>query len=838
MTPGFRQPVPQKLMPRLDRTGKWRSAARNLWQRDMALPAAAIVVPLSIMASVAWLNWNSVWAAAEADMRRAALSAAEYSERAFEGYMVAVGRVNDRLRGLTDEAIRTRERALGQELQQITGELSQTQLSYVIDRNGYPLVTTNLYPAPEGSLADRDYFRALSAPDAPDMFISQTFTGRFDGQLLFSVSRQRTDTGNPPSASGFDGVVLISVSPKVLAEGLKRLLPAPTDRLGLVRTDGFGISTTSGLLENNEPLPALDSGSPFHDHAQRNAQDAVYTSNTAIPGDGALLAMQAVGNLPLYAVSTRPREQIVAAWRATLFPLIGLGVPATLALFVLSLQVVFDQRRLAKRNVTLQRDNALSSDRLLRAKRFGLMGTFEFDLRTGISRRSAEYMSIHGHDPVPAEEAHEDWARRVHPDDRTRAEQAILHALSDASGDTDYGQTYRIVTKDNETRWIAAWGEIDRDADGRAYMLRGIHLDVTPLRTTEMALAESDARLRLAQEAMGIGAWEWLGFKQPIRCSRKALELFGFDPAADPLHLRDVLAKVHSDDRQAMAQALRHMRASGSFQVEVRLQRSALRGGAEGPQWIALRARRITSRRLGGSRLMGVVYDISERKRSEELVMLMAHEVEHRAKNALTVVSSLLRTAKAGSAEELAQVMRGRVRALSQTMALLGKQQWTGADLRDIVESELRPFNLNEKAGAGINGTDYDISISGPPVRIGVAAAQPLSMALHELTTNAAKYGALSVAGGQLAVSWRQEAGDVHIRWEEHGGPAVSDQPKTKGFGSRLIAIVFEGQIGGRIEKRWEPGGLVCDMVLPASTIASVQPPAPAAYQANPDELA
>lgn len=829
---GFRQSMTDEVLPRSSRGGQWREAVRTFWRRDMALPVAAIVVPVAIMATVASLTWTSAWTAAEAEMRRAAMSAAEYSARAFEGYAVAVGRVNDRVRNLSDQDIRDNERALGQDLRNITGELSQIQLSYVIDRDGYPLVVTNIYPAPDASLADRDYFQALRAADAPELFISQTFIGRFDGQLLFSVGRHRTDTGNPPTPDGFDGVVLISVNPNGLAAGLTRLLASPTDRLAVVRADGFGISSTSGILEENEPLPQLDPSSPFHDFSRRGAQTAVYTSDTAIPGSRALLAMHAVGGLPLYVVSTRPLPQIVAAWRATMLPLVGLGVPATLALFALSLQVVFDQRRLARRNVKLQSENAMTSDRLLRAQRFGLMGTFEFDLRTGVSRRSAEYMSIHGHDPVPAEEAHEDWAKRVHPDDRKRAEQEVFDALSDKSGDTEYGQTYRIITKDGETRWIAAWGEIDRDAAGCAYMLRGIHLDVTSLRTTEMALAASDAHLRLAQEAVGIGAWEWTGFSQPMRCSQKALELFGFDPTSGSLQLRDVLSRVHRKDRDIMAQALRQMRASGSLQVEVRIERLAT-GAGDGPSWVALNARTGIAGRLGGSRLMGVVYDISERKRSEEMVLLMAHEVEHRAKNALTVVSSLLRTAKADSAEELAQVMQGRVRALSQTMSLLGKQRWTGAELHDIVETELKIFGLADSEHPVNSSTEYNISISGPDIRIGAAAAQPLAMALHELATNAAKYGALSVAGGSLTVSWTLEGQEVHIRWHEQGGPVVSGQPGTKGFGSRLIAIVFEGQIGGRIEKRWDHGGLVCDMFLPATALAVADEAAPEEDQAS-----
>lgn len=814
--PDIRKPVIDTMAAPSPRMAHWRAAAYGLLRRDIALPLAAVVVPLSIIATVAYLNWNAVWTAAETDMRRAALSAAEYSQRASEGYMMTVGRVNDRLRGLTDPQIRASERELGQDLERITGELSQTQLSYVIDRDGKPLLATNLYPVPRSSLKDREYFQALSAAEAPETYISKTFVGRFDGQLLFSIARRRTNTGNPVTPDGFDGVVLVSVSPRVLAEGLTRLLANPTDQMALMRADGFGISSTSGALNDNEPLPQLALDDPFHALAHKGVQSATYVAKTGIPGGEALFAMRAVGNLPLYAVSARPRVQIVAAWEASLRPLLGLGLPATMALFLLSLQVMFDRRRLAERNVSLQRDNVLSFDRLLRAKRYGLMGTFEFDLRSGISRRSSGYMAIHGHEPVEADELHDDWAHRVHPDDRDRAEEEIERALSDESGATDYGQTYRILTRDGETRWIAARGQIDRDTNGHAYMLRGVHVDVTPLRTTEMALAESNARLRLAQEAMGIGAWEWAGPTQPMRCSRKALELFGFNEASGPLRLRNLLERVHQEDRGTMAKALQEMRATGSLNAEVRLQRPT-HTASDSQIWVALRARTVRSRSLGGSRLMGVVFDITERKRSEEMIVLMAHEAEHRAKNALTVVASLLRTTKADSAEELARVMGGRVRALSQTMALLGNQKWTGADLRDIVENELRAFILNE------TGTNYVITISGPHVRINVTAAQPLSMALYELATNAAKYGALSVAGGRLNVSWTQEGGDVHIRWQERGGPTVIE-PKVQGFGSRLIAIVFEGQIGGRLQKSWDPDGLTCDMVLPASSVAQEQP--------------
>jgi two-component sensor histidine kinase len=206
---------------------------------------------------------------------------------------------------------------------------------------------------------------------------------------------------------------------------------------------------------------------------------------------------------------------------------------------------------------------------------------------------------------------------------------------------------------------------------------------------------------------------------------------------------------------------------------------------------------------------MGVAYDITERRRSEELAAAMAHEVEHRAKNALAIVSSLLHLTKADTAKDLVQVMDGRVRALSQTMALLGRGRWQGTDLREMLRHELQPF---ERAGSG---DEIRLGLVGPPVLIDVDAAQPLAMAVHELVTNAAKYGALSVPGGRLDISWSVEGERLRLVWRELGGPRLAGPPPRSGFGSKLIRTLFEGQLRGQITRTWEAEGLVCELSLP-----------------------
>jgi two-component sensor histidine kinase len=794
--------------------GRWLTPA--LARLAYLLPVVSVLVPFSLLLIVGWLTWVSTWKSAEGEMRRAAISAAEYGQRAFEGYIQSTDRVNDLLRGLTDAEIRANEAGLHRDLQMIIRAFTQIELSYVIDRDGHPLLSSGLYPIPaDRSLAQREYFQVLSGDDPPDVHISKTFIGRFDGRLLFSVSRRRAVSDEALNGDAFRGVVLVSVRPEVLADGLERLLEAPNDRMAFMRSDGYGISTTSGIPIEGQPLPKVDPSSPFYKFAGSGAQSAVYISRTAMPGSEALLAMEALQGLPIYAVSMRSRSEIVAAWRAEMLPLLAFGGPAILALFLLSLKVWRDHQRLIARNAFLLEDINLSTSRLIRAKRFGLVGTFEFDISSGISRRTAEYMSIQGLAAAPALETHDDWADRLHPDDRSIAEREVARVLSDESGETEYGQTYRIITPTGEIRWIAARGEIERDEAGHAVVLRGAHVDVTPLRTAEMALAESDARLRLAQESMGIGAWECVHFSEPMTFSSKALDLFGIDAGTPCSASSLILSRIDPLDRAAVRQALRNLRSTGAFQIDLRL-KMEVGADSRDRRWIAIRAKKHALTDTGPARCIGTVHDISARKAAEQLTVVMAHEVEHRAKNVLTVISSLLRNTRADTVDQFAHIMNGRVHALSQTMSLLGSRQWKGADLGELLRNELETFGAS-KADFGTR-----IILEGPAVTISPDAAQPLAMTLHEMATNAAKYGSLSSPEGRVTVTWSKNAENVSLKWVERGGPRLQSKPSQKGFGSQLMALLFEGQLGGTMLQTWQEDGLAYEMTF---STASPEPP-------------
>lgn len=423
--------------------------------RAILLPIAAVTVPLIMLAVSGWLTWQATFQAASEELSRSAEAGAEYGARALQGYAIAAARLNERLRGLTDEAIRADEAQLYGELHSFVEQTPQAEVSFVLDRAGLPLVATKLFPVLRISLADRDYFLAHAAP-APsralqpgEAFISAQFLARSDGRLFFTVALARRNSGNlSPGSEAFDGVVAISVDPNLLAEGLLRFTPHG-DMLGLVREDGRILSRSGGQDGIFPPVPAA---SPFYELAAARGRSAVYAGTNVMTGTPSLAAAHRLAGFPVYAVSLRPRAGIIAAWRSEMASHLIFGGPATLALFLLAMRVRKEQLRLSESNAGLTRDVERGEERMTRAAQVGLVGTFEINLETGISLRSPEYMAVHGLHPMPAIEAHQDWLKRLHPDDRVQAEAHLLDALSDTSGVVDYGQSYRIVTPAGEVR--------------------------------------------------------------------------------------------------------------------------------------------------------------------------------------------------------------------------------------------------------------------------------------------------------------------------------------------------------------------------------------------------
>jgi PAS domain S-box-containing protein len=217
---------------------------------------------------------------------------------------------------------------------------------------------------------------------------------------------------------------------------------------------------------------------------------------------------------------------------------------------------------------------------------------------------------------------------------------------------------------------------------------------------------------------------------------------------------------------------------------------------------------------------LGVTRDVTERKASAERQALLVRELDHRAKNALAVVQAALRLTPKDDPGAYARAVEGRVAALARAHTLLARAQWAGADLRAVAEGELAPF-LGAAASAR-GAVEPRAELEGPPLALKPGAAQALSMALHELATNATKHGALSAPGGQVSLSWKVDpaSGDLRLRWAERGGPPVATPPARRGFGSRVLEATVRGQLGGRVSRAWEPAGLVCDVEVPLAQAA------------------
>ena len=220
---------------------------------------------------------------------------------------------------------------------------------------------------------------------------------------------------------------------------------------------------------------------------------------------------------------------------------------------------------------------------------------------------------------------------------------------------------------------------------------------------------------------------------------------------------------------------------------------------------------------------VNMLVDITERKAVETALRdrearlaLLAREVDHRARNILATVLAITRRTRADSVPAFVEALTGRIQALWRAHTLLAEGQTVGADLKRLVEQEL----------AAYGGSEGRVRISGFRLGLAPESAQPLGMALHELATNAAKYGALSVPGGRVAVDWSWASdGRLVMRWTETGGPAVR-KPSRQGFGSELIEVLTR-QLGGETNLDWRAEGLICELNIPANAFESV----PAAAQ-------
>jgi len=434
------------------------------------------------------------------------------------------------------------------------------------------------------------------------------------------------------------------------------------------------------------------------------------------------------------------------------------------------------------------------------------VGVWEWRLTTGEMIYSPEARAISGF-PAEGPVTYDMVASVTHPEDFPRTSAQAARALDPALRD-EAPYEYRLLLPSGEERWVAAIGRaVFETVDGREVATRyvGTLQDITERKHAATALSGAAARLRLAIDAGRMAVWQ-IHAERGVTPSPELNRMLGFPEDARPsirefakLNLPGELERVRDIAQAAQARGERH------FEVEYRTRRT------DGQiRWLLVRAELVADADGRARSAIGVVMDITDRKDAEERLKLLAQEVDHRANNLLTVVQGTVQLSEAATPEALKAVLVGRIAALGRAHSLLSEARWEGADLRRLVEEELLAFSLGEAAR---------VSIEGPEVALSPPAAQALAMALHELATNAAKYGALSVPAGRVSVQWtRKGKGALSIRWAERGGPAVA-APSKRGLGTAMLARALAGPLGGRSKLDWKASGLVCDLELPASAL-------------------
>lgn len=423
------------------------------------------------------------------------------------------------------------------------------------------------------------------------------------------------------------------------------------------------------------------------------------------------------------------------------------------------------------------------------------IGIWEWNLASNVFNCSPLAIAIFGF--APKEQiTFEDFRTVMHPDDLQHVQAVSARALDpDLRSSEPY--RYRIIRPDtNEVRWILAHAEATFDEASRtATHYIGTFQDVSEAYAAEQALRDSEARLRMALEAAGLVVWELDLEAGTVTPSPDLNRFFGFGLSDEPT-LDQLRTRYAPGERERLARLGEEARARGETSLNTEF-RFVLPDGSM--CWALLLAQEAPPAHGSGRRAIGILMDVTERKASEERLKTIADELRHRVKNTLTVVQSLAAQTFRGVplGEDHLDRFLGRVRALAAATNALTAGEGTAADLKAVVEDVTRPYR----------DKDHDpFVIEGEPVSLNERAASSFSLALHELCTNAVKYGALSRPQGTISIRWETEDSGIALEWTETGGPSVVP-PVSKGFGSRLLAGLFPN---GEVDHEFHVEGVFC----------------------------
>jgi PAS domain S-box-containing protein len=321
------------------------------------------------------------------------------------------------------------------------------------------------------------------------------------------------------------------------------------------------------------------------------------------------------------------------------------------------------------------------------------------------------------------------------------------------------------------------------------------------LEASTARLLQSEQGRSLALASGQMGSWDWDLVTGEWKWDEGQHHIFGVDRESFEVTLETIRALIHPEDWDRLQEIGRSMsKGSRTQQIDFRVLRPDGR-----LRWCIGTVAASLDAADQVVRISGVTIDVTERKEAEERQDLLAREVDHRARNALAVVQSIVRLTRASSVEHYVGAVEGRIKALARAHALLSDSRWHGADLGALVAEELAPYRVAEAD---------KVEIGGSTVSLLPHVAQGLALALHELATNAAKHGALSSMAGKVSVTWQSRPDLLVLQWGESGGPPIAPPP-ARSFGLNVIRASIENQLGGKATFDWDPQGMQCTLSIP-----------------------